>query len=1486
MKNYSRKGLSILLSATIAMGTLYNGSSVLAAPSLVQPGTPYDSNGIYDKSVPHVVINQVYGAGLKTDNAVGVSHGFIELYNPTDSDVSLDGWSIQYADRGDNSITGPTKAWEKLDIIGSQYVIRAHSSFLITAKETKANSPALNMTSPDLTWDRWINNKGMKVALMSNQNLLPTPIADNPFLTKPDGFVDMLGTGSNDPGSTIDEFETDYPTGDTGGTSKKNALRRVNFKDSDVNKADFKQTNYDNLIIKITDTPEVIAAKLAGLAEIKPHSGIEGAWYAPLGIANTTLPGATIGTPYSHSISDAVYGGHSPYAINVTGLPVGLNYNDGKIEGTPAAGSAGIATVGVQVTDSSSKVASQLFTLNVGQANDNLAITTTTLPNATIGQIYSASILTTGGTAPLTYSATGLPSGLVMNESTGEISGTPSPGRAATIQVNVIVTDGSAFVRNVKLPLTIMPEDIHYTDILNVTKIGSYSVGSTNADGGVAEIVKYNKDNGKFYLVNGSTNPPTLDIVSLTQSSTLTKDTSLNVKELSERGGDFAYGDLTSVDINTTTKKIAVSVQEADYSKAGKILILDYEGNLLKTYPAGVQPDMIKSTPDGRYILTADEGEPRMGSGPGLVDPEGSITIVDTTEGSITHVKFDQPDVIADDVHVRGPAGLDGQITTKGTKADAVRDFEPEYIALSADYKKAYVSLQENNAIATIDIANKSVISVKSLGFKDFNDARNVLDLVKDGAIKLENVPFKGLYMPDGIATHSIGGKTYLFTANEGDATEWPVTEPFTRVSSSKVEKLKGKLDPNSEAALFLKDKGKMFDKVEVLSDMGTDSIYMYGGRSFSIWEADSLNQVYDSGSDFERITASRHAQYFNAGHNNLDLDSRSAKKGPEPEDIKTGKVGNKVFAFVGLERIGGIMTYDVTDPANATFANYINTRVFDSTNVLGTDTGPEGIEFIPAADSPTGLPLLLVAYEVGGTVAVLQLNVTKVEIDKKTISAKVGDTATKLTPTVTPMGGSAATVTWSSSNSAVASVDAQGNVTPVSVGTATITALSADGYGEAQVTFTVTAKSTNPGTSNPGTGGGTGTGTGSTSPETPKPPVNDGSKVTTEVKATTNNTGTAEATFTATQVAEALAASNKAAVNGVAAALEFKAVVTGDAREAILNIPADSLTLIAGSSVSSITINGSIGAVTFDKKALNAILAGAPSGEVSITIKKTTGATGSNAIVSGRPVFEIIVSAGSKTVMSYGGGAVGLSLPYKPAANEDSNAIVVYSLSDTGKLVLLPYSHYDPATGTVSFSGNGSSKYVIGYNKQQFTDTTSSFAEDYITYLAARGVIGGIGNNKFAPANKITRADLIVILARLANADLSINSASSFTDVDSDRYYSKSIQWAVDNGIAGGTGQDLFDPLAFVTREQLVTLIARYVAFMNFTLPRNVDAITFVDQGKVPAYATNALRVVQQAGMISGKTSAGQTLFAPKDTATRAETAKILAILMQMMTK
>lgn len=482
---------------------------------------------------------------------------------------------------------------------------------------------------------------------------------------------------------------------------------------------------------------------------------------------------------------------------------------------------------------------------------------------------------------------------------------------------------------------------------LTLKRESSVSIGDPNADGGVAEIVSYSSQKGYAYVVNGQ--DAILDVNKVSNGK-LTPYKSIDVKSvIAEKAAGFEYGDMTSVAVDDENGRIAVSVQKKDYTKNGIAVLMNYEGEYITHYSTGVQPDMITFAENGRYVLTADEGEPREGYSAGTTDPKGTVTIIDTlAEAEPKRAGFD--DFKAEELAAKGV--IIGKVN--GTMNDPSADLEPEYIASSGG--KAYVSLQEANAIAVIDIASASVESVNPLGFKDLSLEENAVDLKDDG--KYHPNTYKdavAAYMPDAISVYTSGGKTYLVTANEGDSREW---------NGYKNEE---------KADLTSLDGADTAKKVRILNDDlvgGTPAgkACLFGGRSFSVIDASTMGIVYDSGNDFEELTAKYLPSWFNCSNDDTAMDSRSQKKGPEPESTALGQIGGKTYAFIGIERIGGIMAYDVTNPDAPKFVNYINSRDFSAG--LSGDNSPEGLAFIGADDSDLGKPILLAAYEVSGTLA------------------------------------------------------------------------------------------------------------------------------------------------------------------------------------------------------------------------------------------------------------------------------------------------------------------------------------------------------------------------------------------------------------------------------------------------------------------------------------------------------------------------------------
>lgn len=495
------------------------------------------------------------------------------------------------------------------------------------------------------------------------------------------------------------------------------------------------------------------------------------------------------------------------------------------------------------------------------------------------------------------------------------------------------------------------PEEPEGAETIYLNKVAAYSTGFSDADGGVAEIVQYNEDNGKLYLVNGKTQ--TIDIVTLSEyneagelATSFDENTdriSFNtlVEEHPESfAADFEVGDITSVAVNTELDVIAVAVQHSDYTANGAIVLLNYDGTFKAAYEAGVQPDMV--TFAGNVALTANEGEPREGYGEGVVDPMGSVTALDLSAAqpqsvTVTFESFDS----------RRAELVENGVLLKKNTAPSV-DLEPEYIAAADNY--AYVALQEANAIATLNLQTLQFESVDGLGFKDHSVEGNGLDLLEDGVANIQTQDVYGVYMPDGLSVYEANGKTYIVSANEGDAREWGDYEDIEKyeLGDTKVEVL-----INSE-----------FDGLE------EGAHYLLGARSFSVWDAETMELVFDSGDMIESyIAESEYAPYFNCNNDDVELDSRSKKKGPEPEAVNVQEIDGKIYAFVALERQGGVLMFDITDFENVSVASYANSRDY-SGDMLG-DVAPESVEFIPAAISPNGKNLLVSANENSGTIAV-----------------------------------------------------------------------------------------------------------------------------------------------------------------------------------------------------------------------------------------------------------------------------------------------------------------------------------------------------------------------------------------------------------------------------------------------------------------------------------------------------------------------------------
>ena len=487
-----------------------------------------------------------------------------------------------------------------------------------------------------------------------------------------------------------------------------------------------------------------------------------------------------------------------------------------------------------------------------------------------------------------------------------------------------------------------------------------YNSENMNADGGSMEIVQYNSVNGYAYAVSGMDAAiVSIRLDGVDNGATVTEltGTKVDVRALVE-GADgvegFVYGDTTSVSISPDGTKLAATIQHEDYDKAGVVAVFDCNGDGSisnpRLYATGVQPDMVTFASES-IILTADEGEPREGYGIDVVDPAGTVSVIDISNGSSKQIGFEKyasDELIANNIIVG---------VVEGEALEPEYDMEPEYIAVSSDGNTAYVALQEANAIAVLDLSldEPEFTGIYSAGYEDFSKVKVDINK-KDETYAPDNYDnIVGARMPDGMSIYESNGETYILTANEGDSRDW--TDYCNEYEDSSKTIVNGKLVFLDETRCAGLPEGK---KV------------MFGGRSFSILKVteNGLTEVYDSEDDFEKITAEKVADNFNCSNDDKSIDDRSGKKGPEPENITIGTIGERTYAFIAIERTSGIMVYDITNPSETEYVNYINSRDF-SDDIKG-DVSPEGICFIQ--DNGNGRAAIVASCEVSGTVAVYEL--------------------------------------------------------------------------------------------------------------------------------------------------------------------------------------------------------------------------------------------------------------------------------------------------------------------------------------------------------------------------------------------------------------------------------------------------------------------------------------------------------------------------------
>jgi hypothetical protein len=465
---------------------------------------------------------------------------------------------------------------------------------------------------------------------------------------------------------------------------------------------------------------------------------------------------------------------------------------------------------------------------------------------------------------------------------------------------------------------------------------------------GAAEISAYDSITKRLFVVsnNLATGLNGIEVVDLSKPSAPARVAFILIG---------LYGGLVnSVDVSNGL--LAAAIESANKVNDGSVVVFkttDY--SVVKQIPVGALPDMVTFSPDGKYILTANEGEPNDAY---TIDPVGSVSIISISEAyKETRLNFEK---FASSAEALKQKGL--RIFGKG--ASFAQDIEPEYITVSSDSKMAWVSLQENNAIARINLVTNNIEEILPLGFKDYGSAVNAMDLSDRPANSIvfkERAKVFGMYQPDGITLVPFGSSPMVITANEGDAREYTGFSEMLRVSASGIT-----LDPVAFPAPAFWSNTKNYWKedtilgrLNVTTTLGKEGdvykqLYSLGGRSFSIWNGMTGQQMFDSKNELD--TRARDLGIY--------PDGRSDDKGVEPESVATAIIGTRYLLFVGMERSNSVFVYELKSGGTPVFLQY-----------LQTGTAPEGLLVIPAVKSPIQKTLLVVSSETSGDI---QIFVTK----------------------------------------------------------------------------------------------------------------------------------------------------------------------------------------------------------------------------------------------------------------------------------------------------------------------------------------------------------------------------------------------------------------------------------------------------------------------------------------------------------------------------
>ncbi len=378
-------------------------------------------------------------------------------------------------------------------------------------------------------------------------------------------------------------------------------------------------------------------------------------------------------------------------------------------------------------------------------------------------------------------------------------------------------------------------------------------------------------------------------------------------------------------------------------------------------------------------------------------------------------------------------------------------------------------------------------------------------------------------------------------------------------------------------------------------------------------------------------------------------------------------------------------------------------------------------------------------------------------------------------------------------------------------------------------------------------------------------------------------NTGIVSATMAASVIEDLVAKAKDFEEAGQKSVIEVKVEATADTKTVEAEIPGDFFKQVSGMNKAEIKLDAGIADVTFDEEAVDTISDAVSEGNISMSITKVDKSSLTEEVrakVGDRPVYNFTVKAGNSVISNFNGGYASVSIPYTPEPDEKKNCIVVYYIDDAGKLKTVR-GRYDDATGTVNFKTSHFSLFAVGYNEVTFSDVAeSAWYSEAVGFMAARGIVRGVGGGKFAPEDKVTRADFLIMVMNSYGIEPDSDIADNFSDAG-DKYYTKYLGTAKRLGLVSGVGNNLYLPEATISRQDMFVILYRMLKKLG-ELPESTGSKTledFNDADDIAGYAIEALKLFVEAGTIQGD----GTKLTPKATSTRAQAVQVLYNLLSL---